>query len=47
MPLIRDGNTFKGQFIPKQEGIYELNVFEKGNPIPGHPFPLTVVPRGD
>ncbi|VDK87865.1 unnamed protein product [Litomosoides sigmodontis] len=45
VPLARDGNIFKGQFVPKREGIYELNIFEKGNPIPGHPFPLTVIPQ--
>lgn len=47
VPVVPDGNTFKGQFIPKREGVYELNVFQKGNRIAGSPFPLTVIPEGN
>ncbi|OZC08192.1 hypothetical protein X798_04808 [Onchocerca flexuosa] len=46
VPVILDGNVYRGQFIPKQEGAYELNVFQKGKQIKriaGSPFPLTVI----
>uniref|UniRef100_A0A0R3QD29 LAM_G_DOMAIN domain-containing protein n=1 Tax=Brugia timori TaxID=42155 RepID=A0A0R3QD29_9BILA len=45
VPVIPDGNTFKGEFIPKREGVYELDVFQKGDRIAGSPFSLTVIPQ--
>uniref|UniRef100_A0A8R1XX00 Calponin-homology (CH) domain-containing protein n=1 Tax=Onchocerca volvulus TaxID=6282 RepID=A0A8R1XX00_ONCVO len=48
VPVILDGNVYRGQFIPKEEGVYELNVFQKGKQIKqiaGSPFPLTVIPQ--
>uniref|UniRef100_A0A915Q2T4 Calponin-homology (CH) domain-containing protein n=1 Tax=Setaria digitata TaxID=48799 RepID=A0A915Q2T4_9BILA len=43
VPVIPDGNSCIGQFTPKREGVYELNVFQKGNKIAGSPFSVTVV----
>uniref|UniRef100_A0A158Q7V9 Calponin-homology (CH) domain-containing protein n=1 Tax=Elaeophora elaphi TaxID=1147741 RepID=A0A158Q7V9_9BILA len=45
VPVISDGVAFEGQFIPEREGLYELNVFHKGNRIAGSPFPLAVIPE--
>lgn len=47
VPVTSDGNIFKGHFTPKQEGLYELNVFQKGNRIAGSPFPVTVTAQGN
>ncbi|KAM3726784.1 Filamin-A [Dirofilaria immitis] len=42
VPVARDGDVYKGQFVPKREGVYELDVFQKGKRIAGSPFSLTI-----
>ncbi|VDN17564.1 unnamed protein product [Gongylonema pulchrum] len=46
VPAVIDDAVYKGQFTPKHEGIYKINIFQKGVLVADSPYTLRVISQG-